>query len=93
MGIPEGHQKSIFNTPKVKKKQNKTKQKTKIHMRSIRQFASSTQKHKEVIETLNQPIEINKISNESMFSTSKVKRRQKIVWGLPDAVCRLNPKS
>jgi hypothetical protein len=41
-------------------------------------FASSTQK----------------ISNKSMFRTSKVKRRQKFVWGLPDGVaCRLNPKS
>jgi hypothetical protein len=56
-------------------------------------FASSTQKHKKVIETPNQPIEIKKISNKSMFSTSKVKRRQKIVWGLPYEICRLNPKS
>jgi hypothetical protein len=30
METPEGHQKSIFNTPKMKKK-------TKIHMESIRQ--------------------------------------------------------
>jgi hypothetical protein len=73
MGTPEGHQKSIFNTPKV---ENKT-----------------TQKHKKVIETPNQPIEIKKISNKSMFNTSKVKRSQKFVWGLPDGVCRLNPKS
>jgi hypothetical protein len=56
-------------------------------------FASSTQKHKKVIKTPNQPIEIKKISNKSMFSTSKVKRRQKFVWRLPDAVCRLKPKS
>jgi hypothetical protein len=28
-----------------------------------------------------------------MFSTSKVKRRQKFVWRLPDGVWRLNPKS
>jgi hypothetical protein len=53
-------------------------------------FASSTQNHKKVIETPNQPIEIKKISNESMFSTSKVKRRPKIVWRLPDGVCRFN---
>jgi hypothetical protein len=32
--------------------------------------------HKKVIETPNQPIEIKKISNKSMFSTSKVKRTQ-----------------
>jgi hypothetical protein len=38
-------------------------------------------------------IEIKKISNKSMFSTSKVARRQEFVWGLPDGVCRLNPKS
>jgi hypothetical protein len=83
---PEGHHKSIFNTPK----------KTKIHMGSIRKkkFASSTQKHKKVIEIwCCEPSEIKKISNKSMFSTSKVKRRQTLVWGLPDRVCRLNPKS
>jgi hypothetical protein len=54
-------------------------------------FASSTQKHKKVIETSNQPIEIKKkISKKRMFSTSKVKRRQKFVWGLPDST--QNPK-
>jgi hypothetical protein len=42
-------------------------------------LASSTQQHKKVIETPNQPIEIKKISNKSMFSTSKVKGRQKFV--------------
>jgi hypothetical protein len=74
MGTPEGHQKSIFYTPKVKKKQ--------IHPTM---FASSTQKHKKVIETPNQPIEIKKISNKSMGmgTTSKVKRRQNFVWGYP----------
>jgi hypothetical protein len=86
MGTPEGHQKSIFNNPKV----NKNKDKYGIHPTK---FASSTQKHKKVIETPNQPIEIKKISYKSMFSTSKVKRRQKFVWGLRDGVCRLNPKS
>jgi hypothetical protein len=64
MGTPEGHQKRIFNTPKVEK--NKDTDPTK--------FASSTQKHKKVIETPNQPIEIKKISNKIMSSTSKVKR-------------------
>jgi hypothetical protein len=86
MGTPEGQQKSIFNTPKAKK--------TKIHTESIRQSLQAQPKNKKkVIETPNQPIEIKKISNKSMFSTSKVKRRQKFVWGLPDRVCRLNPKS
>jgi hypothetical protein len=83
MGTPEGHQKSIFNTPKV------TKNKDGI---CPTKFASSTQKHKKVIKTPNQPIEIKTISNKSMFSTSKVKRRQKVVWRLPDGVCRLNSK-
>jgi hypothetical protein len=46
-----------------------------------KKFASSTQKHKKVIEIPNQPIYIKKISNKSMLSTSKVKRRQKFVWG------------
>jgi hypothetical protein len=44
------------------------------------------------INQQNQPIEINKISNKSMFGTSKLKRRQKFVWGLPDGICKLNPK-
>jgi hypothetical protein len=34
-----------------------------------------------------------KFSNKSLFSTSKVKRRQKFIWGLPDGVYRLNLKS
>jgi hypothetical protein len=46
-GTPEGHQKSIFNTPKVKK--------TKTHRGSIRQSLQA-----QVIETPNQPIEIKK---------------------------------
>jgi hypothetical protein len=53
-------------------------------------FASSSQKHKKVIETPNQQIEIEKISNKSMFSTTKVNRRQKFVWGLPDGLTQ-NP--
>jgi hypothetical protein len=61
MGTPEGHQKSIFNTSKVKKE------------RYIWDGIYPT-KHKKIIETLNQPIEIKKISNKSMFSTSKVKK-------------------
>jgi hypothetical protein len=48
MGTPEGHQTSIFNTPKVKNGIYPTK------------FASSTQNHKKVIKTPNQPIEIKK---------------------------------
>jgi hypothetical protein len=87
MGTPEGHQKSIFNTPKVKKKNNDT------YRIYLTKFASSTKKHKLVIETPNQPIHIKNISNKSMFSTSKVKRRQKFVWRLPDGVYSLNPKS
>jgi hypothetical protein len=53
MGTPEGHQKSIFNTPKVKKYKD-------TYGTYPTKFANSTQKHKEVIETLNQPIEIKK---------------------------------
>jgi hypothetical protein len=49
MGTPVANQKSIFNTPKVIKK---------IHMGSIRQ--SLKPKHKKVVETPNQPIEIKK---------------------------------
>jgi cellulose biosynthesis protein BcsQ len=86
MKTPEGHQKSIFNTPKVKKNKD-------TYRIYPTKFASSTQIHKKVIETANQQIKIKKITNKSMFSTSKVKRRQKFVWGLPDGACRLNPKS
>jgi hypothetical protein len=60
-------------------------------MGSIRQSLQA--QHKKGIEIPNQPIEIKKNSNKSIFSTSKVKRRQKFVWGLPDRVCRLNLKS
>jgi hypothetical protein len=38
MGTPEGHQKSIFNTPKSEKK-------TKIHMESIRQSLQALPKN------------------------------------------------
>jgi hypothetical protein len=87
MGTPESHQKSKFTTPKVKKKHRVT------HGIYPTKIASSTKKHKKVIETPNQLIKIKKISNKSMFSTLKVKRRQKFVWGLPEGVYRLNPKS
>jgi hypothetical protein len=85
-GLLEGHQKSIFNTPKVKKNKD-------TYGIYPTKFASSTQNHKKVVEIPNQPIEIKKISNKSMFSTSKVKRGQKFVWGLLDGICGLNPKS
>jgi hypothetical protein len=88
MGTPEGHQKSIFNTQKVKKNKD-----TYGFCPTIANFAQP-KNIKKVIETPNQPIEIKKISNKSMLSTSKVKRRQKFVWGHgPDRVCRLNPRS
>jgi hypothetical protein len=64
MGTPEGHQISIFNTATVKKNKD-------IYGTYPTKFASSTQKHKGVIETPNQPIKIKKIANKSMFSTSK----------------------
>jgi hypothetical protein len=75
MGTPEGHQKSIYNTPPVKKKKD-------TYGIYPTKFASSTQQHKKVNETPNQPIEIKKILNKRMFSTLKVKRRQKLVWEL-----------
>jgi hypothetical protein len=34
-----------------------------------------------------------KFSKKSMFSTLKVKRSQKFVWGLPGGICGLDPKS
>jgi hypothetical protein len=46
-------------------------------------LANSTQKHKKVIETPNQPIGFKKISNKSMFSTSKVKKGKNSYEGYP----------
>jgi hypothetical protein len=60
METPKSHQKSIFNTPKVKKNKD-------TYGIYPTKFASLTQKHKKVIETPNQPIEIKKIANKSMF--------------------------
>jgi hypothetical protein len=65
MGTREGHQKSIFNSPIVKKNKD-------TYGIYPTKFVSSIQKHKKVIVTPNQPIQIKKISNKSMFSTSKV---------------------
>jgi hypothetical protein len=48
-GTPEGHQKSIFNTPKVKKNED-------TYGIYPTKFACLTQKHKKVIETPNLPI-------------------------------------
>jgi hypothetical protein len=50
MGTPEGHQKSIFNSPKVKKIQRK------IWDLCDKVYISSTQKHEKDIETPNLPI-------------------------------------
>jgi hypothetical protein len=50
MGTPEGHQKIIFNTSKVKKNKNT------FEIYPIK-FAGSTKNHKKIIETPNQPIE------------------------------------
>jgi hypothetical protein len=49
MGTPEGHQKSIFNTPKVKKNKD-------TYGIYPTMFASSTQNPKKIIETPNKPI-------------------------------------
>jgi hypothetical protein len=54
MGTPAGHQKSIFHTSKVKN----SKDSYGIYPTKL---TSSTQKHKKVIETSNQPIEIKNI--------------------------------
>jgi hypothetical protein len=53
MGTPEGHQKSKFNTSKVKKNKD-------TYGIYPSKFASSTQKREKIIETPNQPIEIKK---------------------------------
>jgi hypothetical protein len=77
-------------TKKVYLKPQKWK-KTMIHLGSIRQ---SLQAQLQNIKKLSKhQVNNKKISNKSIFSTSKVKRRQKFVCGLPDGVFRLNPKS
>jgi hypothetical protein len=63
METPKRHQKSIFNIPQKRKKNKDT------YGIYPTKFASSTQKLKKVIETPNQPIEIKKIANKSMFSS------------------------
>jgi hypothetical protein len=94
MGTPEGHQKKTFLFFKYVEVNIFLNPVSIIHNGIYpTKFANSTQKHKKVIETPNQPIEIKTISNKRIFSTSKVKRRQKFGWGLPHGVCRLNPKS
>jgi hypothetical protein len=54
MRTPEGHQKIIFITSKVKKK---TKNTFEIYPTK---FAGSTKNHKKIIETPKQPIETKK---------------------------------
>jgi hypothetical protein len=58
-GLLKATKKNKFNTPKVKKNKD-------TYGIYPTKFASSTQKHKKVIETPNQPIEIKKISNKSL---------------------------
>jgi hypothetical protein len=62
-------------------------------MGSIRQSFNQPKNIKNIIETPNQPIEIKKISNKSMFITLKVKGRQKFIWKITEGVCRFNTKS
>jgi hypothetical protein len=64
IGTPEGHQKSILYTSKVKKKQSLQAQSKTIKKNSKHQINQLKQK---------------KISNKSMLSTSKVNRNQKFV--------------
>jgi hypothetical protein len=85
MGTPEGHQKSIFNTQKVKKKQR-------YIWDLSTEFAGLTQNPKKISE--HQIYQSGRtFFQKSMLGTLKKKRSQKFVWGLPDEICRLNPKS
>jgi hypothetical protein len=62
-------------------------------MESIRESLQTQPKTiNKIIETPNQPIEIKKISNKIMFSTSKLKRRQKFVWRLPTEFVQAQPQ-
>jgi predicted GH43/DUF377 family glycosyl hydrolase len=67
MDTPEGHQKSIFNTSKVKKME--------IHNGIYpTEFASSTQNPKKINGTPNLLIKTKIFPKKSMFSSLKVKR-------------------
>jgi hypothetical protein len=71
MGTPEGHQKSVFNTPKANK--------TKIHMGSIRQSLQGQPKNiKKIIESPNQPIEIKKSQIKVCLVYFKSEQKAKI---------------
>jgi hypothetical protein len=72
MRTPQGHRKSIINTSKVKKNKD-------TYGIYPTKLASSTQQHKKVIELQINQLHSKIISNKSMFSTSKVQRRQKFV--------------
>jgi hypothetical protein len=62
-------------------------------MGSIRESLQAQPKTiNKIIETPNQAIEIKKISNKIMLSTSKVKRSQKFVWRLPTEFVQAQPQ-
>jgi cellulose biosynthesis protein BcsQ len=60
---PEGHQNSIFNTSKVKKKNKDT------YGIYPTKFASSTQNHEKIIETPNQSIRTKFSKKKNVFLT------------------------
>jgi hypothetical protein len=66
METPESHQKSMFSTAKMKKK---TKNSYRIY---LTEFAGSTQNHKNIIGTPNQPVITKIFPKKSMLSTLKV---------------------
>jgi hypothetical protein len=72
MRTPEGHHKSIFNTPKVKKNKD-------TYGFYLTKFASLTQNPKKINRTPNLPIRTQISQKKSMLRTLKKKRRQKFV--------------
>jgi hypothetical protein len=75
--------KTVFRTLKVERGQKYART----------EFAGPTQNPKKIIRTSNQPIRTKFFPKKSMFSTLKVLRSQNLVWGLPDGICGLDPKS
>jgi hypothetical protein len=57
------------------------------------EFAGLTQNPKKIYQNIKSTDQDEHFSKKIMLSTLKKKRSQKLVWELPDGICRLNAKS
>jgi hypothetical protein len=56
-------------------------------------WTNSTQNPKKINLISNLPIKTNIFAKNTKFRTLNVEKSQKYVCGLPDGICRLDPKS